>query len=220
MELDSKQQHKYFQRFAKKWNRGKLDNSYYNGSLFSAEQSADEEVSKNGQSISRNISSLTSGPADYGPSRPSYDDLSMQRETELDQSAADRDAMRRERKKENREARQEQQADRATGRDRLQEKRAERRESNRAMAQSREQGDMVFGEDFLLGGGGSSFQDAIRRRDAARRNSKRGREALEKKAVLDDKKAELRQKEDSTMAMVGIRLSARLSIAKWKDFTV
>lgn len=137
---------------------------------------------------------------ELGPRRPTADDLALQHDAELDHRAAQRDAERISAKRDKREARQEERDNQATGRDRVQEKRAELRESNRAMAATREQGDMEVSEDTLMGGSTSSFAEAIRRRDVAR--AKYQAKTADKRAAMDERVSNMRQKEDSTMAMV------------------
>jgi hypothetical protein len=194
--LDASDQKRYFKKFCKRYNKGKLEPIYYDGSLL-GEPAPAAAIVPASLSISKDI-----GPS-IGPARPStLDDLAMQREAESDYRAQQKDAERLVSKRDQRESRQEERDGRATGRDRVMEKRAEKRESARAMANAREQGDMEFGDDVLMGGSSSSFQEAIKRRDASRHNQERQRKLAEKQAVLGEKKTEMQRKETDTMAMV------------------
>lgn len=201
--MDSKEQKKYFKKFVKKWNRGKLDKGYYDGSIVGDAVFSQLAAPGQGDAHVRPPSSSTGtrpsvGP--LGPSRPTVEDLALLDEAERDERAAQKDQSRAEYKRAQRESRQEERENRATGRDRLMEKRAEKRESARAMASAKEQGDMEFGEDYLMGGTSSSFAEALRRRDAQEKF--RQRKQLEKAAVTEEKRSEYQKKEDSTMAMV------------------
>ncbi|GAA5930896.1 uncharacterized protein JCM15063_002489 [Sporobolomyces koalae] len=110
------------------------------------------------------------------------------------------------RKRDHREARQEAQSERATGRDRLIEKRREGNQSRREFEQSREGGGMVeVPEEVLMGGStGSSFQDALRERERAqqRREGWKQNHREEQKAIVSDKFSAYKQKEDATMAQL------------------
>ena len=192
--MDASDQKRYFKKFCRRWNKGKLDASYYEGSLLGEPTSS---------SIVPATSRESREPARaLGPARPAtMDDLAMQREAELDYRASQKDASRLLSKRDQRETRQEERDNRATGRDRVMEKRAEKREGAREMASAREQGDMEFGDDVLMGGSSSSFQDAIRRRDSSRQHQERQRKMAEKQAVLGEKLTEMQKKENDTMAM-------------------
>lgn len=194
--LDTSDQKRYFKKFCRRWNKGKLDAGYYDGSLFGETSSA---------TLSAPAREAREAGPTMGPARPiTMDDLAMQRDAELDHRAAQKDTARLLSKADRRESRQEERDNRATGRDRIMEKRAEKRESHRAMASAKEQGDMEFGDDVLMGGSSSSFQDAIKRRDASRHNQERQRKQAEKQAVLSEKKTEMQKKENDTMAMVSV----------------
>ncbi|CAD6569483.1 MAG: hypothetical protein CYPHOPRED_003391 [Cyphobasidiales sp. Tagirdzhanova-0007] len=202
--LDSREQRKYFRRFAKRWNKGKLDPGYYDGSLFDDGPVLGEERSKtNGREDDATTAVIV------GPNRPTLEDLALQREVQLDYEATLRDASRVEKKLSTREAKEEERETRATGRDRLQEKKQEKREGNREMAATKEQGDMEFGEDFLIGGSSSSFADAIRRRDMSKQGQARQRKQIEKVTIMDERRTESRKKEDGLMAHFKAMAAAR-----------
>lgn len=202
--MDAFDHKRYFKKFARRWNKGKLDAGYYDGSLFGEQTSLTTSAS------------LWEPGQQLGPARPvTIDDLAMQREAELDYRSAQKNADRFMSKRDQREIRQEERDNRATGRDRVMEKRAEKRESARAMASAKEQGDMEFGDDVLMGGSSSSFQDAIRRRDASRHNQERQRKLAEKQAVLGEKKTEMQRKENDTMAMVSDKSKSVVRSLTW-----
>ena len=191
--MDAKDQRHYFKKFVKAWNKGKLDKRYYDATHADSMDSDQREM-RQGETNNR---------IQLGPARPNGTDLTLLEEAEQDHRDAERSAHRHEVKRDRKEARREEQENRATGKDRILEKRAEQRESNKAMAASREQGDMEFGDDVLMGGSSSSFAEAVRRRDASRQNQQKQKRAVEKEAALKDLRSEARKKEDSTMAMVG-----------------
>lgn len=91
------------------------------------------------------------------------------------------------RKKSNRESREEERDNRATGKDRLVEKRREGNMSRKAFEQSREGGGMVeVPEEVLMGGSGGGFQEALKERERAqqRREGWKMGHQEEKKAVM------------------------------------
>ena len=125
-----------------------------------------------------------------GPSMPpssAVERLQLERDA-LDQSRADERSMRdSQRKKGNRESREEEKDNRATGKDRLIEKRREGNLSRKEFAAEREGGGMVeVSEEVLMGGGGGGFQDALKERERAkmRWEEKRGGQREEQKAVM------------------------------------
>lgn len=196
IKMDSSDQRRYFKKFVRRWNKGKLEQGYYTGSLFgesiAREPSPDPQPNPDG---SRRVVA--------GPSRPRPDDLILAQETESERRAAERDRERSEYKRDKREAKHEERENRATGRDRLLEKRAEKREGSKQMAQEREQGEKEFDETFLLGAGGNdSFAAAIRKRDASKGYQKQQHRQAEKRAVNEERFTERQQKENETMAMV------------------
>ena len=222
MTLDSSEQKRLFKKFAKQWNKGKLDRSFYE---------ADGPVHLGGCGAEDDEPGprLQLGPALPPPSppapgarngAPSLDDLAMQRDAELDARAARKDAERGEYKRAQKEGRQEERENRATGRDRIQEKRMEQRESGRAMAAAKEQGDMEFSETYLMGGASSSFQDAVRRRDNSKAHRERERKVAERQAAVNEKVTEMKKRDNDTMAMVGVCSWLRRAQRLCSDSTV
>lgn len=203
--LDSKDQRRYFKKFVRRWNKGKLDSDYYSGLILGGPATP---APPNPDAVQTN-GSHTHGRGEgtsvvrQGPTIPTSEDLILSREAEQDFRASQRDSERAEAKRTLREAKQEARENQATGRDRLQEKRLEKRNAHREIVASKEQGSMEFGDDVLMGSGASdSFKEAIRRRDASKQAQMRNRKVEAKKAVLDEKRTEHQKKEDDTMAMV------------------
>lgn len=207
--MDSSDQRRYFKKFVRRWNKGKLEQGYYTGSLF-------------GESIARDPSPDPQPNPDgsrrpvAGPSRPRLDDLVLTQEAERERKAAERDSQRAEYKREKLEAKHEERENRATGRDRLLEKRAEQRATVKEMAQAREQGEKEFDETFLLGAGGNdSFAAAIRKRDASKSYQKQQHKQAERRAVNEERFSERQKKEDQTMAMVSCVSSRVRELTKY-----
>ncbi|TFY80226.1 hypothetical protein EWM64_g3779, partial [Hericium alpestre] len=88
------------------------------------------------------------------------------------------------------------------GRERMMEKKREKREGDRSF---RERGDEGFVEadESTLMGGGDSFKEQIARRDAARKRfeEKRGASREDKTSVVRERAEALREKEKATMDM-------------------
>jgi hypothetical protein len=119
-------------------------------------------------------------------------------------------------------AREDGRDERATGRERLLEKRIEKRESNRAFVERDEGGGLELDEDFLMGGDsfesrfGVDFshpssvhsddwrENRLEARDRARERARGRREGPreERAAELLDRSREYRRKEEQTMAML------------------
>lgn len=98
-----------------------------------------------------------------GPSRPTaIADLQYQREAESDARAAEKDYGRQLEKRDRREAKEEERDSRATGRDRLQEKRAERRGANREFASRNDDAGLEVDEATLMGGEDSFAAKCVR----------------------------------------------------------
>jgi hypothetical protein len=201
IKMDSSDQRRYFKKFVKRWNRGKLDRGYYDGSLMDDKAAVSLTRRDDKDSEDDEVEVGPSRPTIVGPPRPKLDDLALHRERELDAKAARRESKQQDYKKEKREAKREEREDRATGRDRLLEKKAEARSSAKEMAQAKEQGEMDFSETFLLGAGrNDSFAAAIKRRD----NSKGWQKEAERRVVNEERFGERQKKELQTMDMVSI----------------
>ncbi|GAA6021510.1 hypothetical protein JCM10207_005785 [Rhodosporidiobolus poonsookiae] len=232
--LKTEDARRYFKKFCRAWNRGRLTDNYYAGispsSLpsnistshawsFGKASQADLDAAA---SIRKSIDTGTktrsydAGPApraiagpsrgpQLGPAMPpssAVERLQMERDARDSTREGERFAHASQRKRDARESRDEERDGRATGRDRLVEKRREGNASRREFERDREGGGMMeVSEDVLMGTGG--FQDALRERDRAqgrREDRKRGKEE-EKRAEMSDRLAAHKSKEDATMAM-------------------
>ncbi|GAA5824708.1 hypothetical protein JCM5353_004417 [Sporobolomyces roseus] len=236
--LKNEDARRYFKKFCRSWNRGRLTDNFYSGispaSLpssistshswsFSKASQRDLDAAASirksidtgtkERSYDSNIgpsrgggSSSSSGGVKLGPSMPpssAVERLQIERES-LDQARIEERSYKdSQRKKSNREARDEEKDSRATGKDRLIEKRREGNMSRKEFAAEREGVGMVeVSEEVLMGGGGGGFADALKERERAklRWEEKRGGQREEQKAVISDKLSAFKQKEDATMA--------------------
>ena len=223
---------RYFDKFVKKWNRHKLDgklcfcplasadlyeygtDKFYDPAIEAPSTSTHswgirrtEKESFDAERVKHAVSS--SNRAVQGPSRPPVSasgsalaDLTYRREEEQESRDADRKYEKAKRQREKADEREEVNSNRATGKDRVQEKRMEARASHSAFA-SRKEADngLELDEDQLgLREGNDSFAAAKKARDQAqeRRFGKKTAQMEEKQAMLQDRRSEYRRKEDST----------------------
>ncbi|GAA5878121.1 hypothetical protein JCM16303_002853 [Sporobolomyces ruberrimus] len=237
--LKNEDARRYFKKFCRAWNRGRLSDNFYSGIspaslpssistshswgfLSKASQrdldtaasirksidtgSKERSYESSGPSSNRQIGPSAGGGVRVGPTLPpssAVEMLQLERDN-LDrmreQEKSHKDSLR---KKSNRESREEERDNRATGKDRLVEKRREGNMSRKAFEQSREGGGMVeVPEEVLMGGSGGGFQEALKERERAqqRREGWKMGHQEEKKAVISDKLSAFKQKEDETMA--------------------
>ncbi|EMD42346.1 hypothetical protein CERSUDRAFT_148113 [Gelatoporia subvermispora B] len=225
-ELSSDKARKYFRKFVKAWNRGKLPKSLYSGDIsqpassqtgykwsFTSKTSradndalraAREEV---GAATYHRSSRSESGPSAasasgriQGPTLPSQSDITLAREAADESHVAERDYERKRKRKEDKERLEEVVGPKEVGREGMLEKKRAKRETDRAFREKGDDGlDM---DDSTLMGGGDSFRERIARRDAARqRFEKRGGATDEKVAAARERADAIRQKEKTTMDM-------------------
>jgi len=109
------------------------------------------------------------GPADFsrgagssssrvmGPTMPSSSDATLARESAAERAAAERDIQRKRDRREMRDREEDVVGPRAVGRERMMEKKAERRAGDKAFRERGDEGFMEADESTLMGGG-SSFQ--------------------------------------------------------------
>ncbi|WFC94267.1 RNA uridylyltransferase [Malassezia brasiliensis] len=220
-EMPSEDARRYFARFVRRWNDGRLSDRYYAGAAAPVQGTRYRWRFKEEGAARRSVSPPRYGmrPRSASPVRPVQDPASAPR-TDAPRSAADRQyerevaqeearrAAQRVRRAERREAKEwaEEQAPRATGRDAVRERRREVAASNRAMAERREIDDDVgdtMSTDALLGLG-DSFQDALAERDrqVQRRQGRQEARAAERAAARNERVAALQSKEAATMAML------------------
>ncbi|GAA5985113.1 hypothetical protein JCM5350_000846 [Sporobolomyces pararoseus] len=242
--LKNEDARRYFKKFCRAWNRGRLSDNFYSGispaslpssistshswsfsskasnqrdldAAASVRKSIDtgtKERSYQQQSTSSSINRTggSNGGVVVGPTLPpssAVEALQLEREN-LDRIKQEEKSHRdSQRKKSNRESREEERDSRATGKDRLVEKRREYNSSRKEFEASRESGGiMEVPDEVLMGGGGvgggGSFQDALRERERARERREGRKQGFveEKKAAMSDKFSAYKQKEDATMA--------------------
>lgn len=220
----------YFAKFARHWNRGKLDQKYYELPIhlrasttassshtwsFQERSTLEREKAQNArhEAIAGPLNpapmSLASQKPLIGPARPPQTSLpstsTSNVEHRIEEDARTSSAgfqKRTEAKRKRNEEREEERSNRATGKDRLLEKRREKREGNINYQREQEDRTAVDLDDRTMFGTDSSFQAAVRERDraAARRNKSSFKQ--EKQMIQDQKIAVMRSKEDDTMAML------------------
>ncbi|TBU37490.1 hypothetical protein BD309DRAFT_932305 [Dichomitus squalens] len=220
-ELSSDRARKYFRKFAKAWNKGKLSRSLYSGvdktpassqtaykwsfaskasrSDNDALRAAREEIDKATYNRSHSSGS-SSGPSSgrvMGPTMPSAADRVLVRETTEERRAAERDYQRKREKKEAKERIEDMVGPKELGRAGQLEKKKAQREANRAFRDKGDDGLDV--DESTLMGGGDSFQAQIARREAAKRRFEEKRQ--EKMSGTSERANELRAKDKATMDM-------------------
>ncbi|KAI0714715.1 hypothetical protein C8Q76DRAFT_727791 [Earliella scabrosa] len=221
-ELSSDRARKYFRKFVKAWNRGKLPKPMYAGvdklqaassqtaykwSFASKTSRADNDALRaareeiDSATYNRPSQSVSgSGPSGgrvLGPAMPTAADRVLAKETADEYHAAERDYKRKREKKEAKERLEDIVGPKEVGRAGMLEKKKAQREADRAF---REKGDDGFDvDDSTLMGGGDSFQAQVARRDAAKRRFEEKRE--EKTYAVRERVDALRAKEKATMDM-------------------
>jgi len=132
-----------------------------------------------------------------GPTLPSQADHILAREAAEEQAAAEREYQRKRDKAEARERIEDMVGPREVGRERMLEKKQERRESDRTFRERGDEG-LEMDEGTLMGGG-DSFKAQIARRDAAR--AKRDAARKDRGSVSQERAAALRERDNATMDM-------------------
>ncbi|KAL8279661.1 hypothetical protein RQP46_007974 [Phenoliferia psychrophenolica] len=213
---------KYFKKFCRAWNKGRLSPKFYSGISASSISSsissgyswsfskASQRELDDASSIRKSIDSTggraappSAGPRPtLGPMMPPSSSSAMsQLQDTRSEREKEREWEKEKRKKDAREGREEERDGRATGRDRVMEKRREANAGVREMKEAREGGGMVEVDDATLMGSGGSFAAMVAARDRSKTTGRRGAMMEEKAAVMKDKVKEYRTKEDDTMAM-------------------
>ena len=153
-----------------------------------------------------------------GPSRPpapsTVAELHERREREREEAERVLKIQAAEKSRTRREVKDEEVAGRATGRDRIAEKRAEARTSNRAFADRRADDAAPELDDATLMGGSDSFAAALARERARQSGAARGSQARqarqeEREVELNEKRAAHSAKEAETMAFLKSLASQR-----------
>ncbi|PCH34419.1 hypothetical protein WOLCODRAFT_135705 [Wolfiporia cocos MD-104 SS10] len=221
-ELSSDKARKYFRKFVKAWNRGKLRKSLYEGvdapsasshtayrwSFASKASSTDSAVlqaarDEVGAATHNRPSASTSSSRGrtQGPTLPSQSDLTLAREAVEEYRAAERDHKRKRERREEKERVEDLVGPKPVGREGMLEKKRAQRESDRAFRERGDEGLEV--DDSTLLGGGDSFKEQIARRDAARRRyeEKRFGARDERMSAAQERADAIRQKDKATMDM-------------------
>ncbi|KAI9462406.1 hypothetical protein BJY52DRAFT_1222021 [Lactarius psammicola] len=247
-ELSGEKARKYFHKFVKEWNRGKLDKSLYAG-IDPSKQSANSQTAYKWSFASKRTRAEDEallaaraevGAATYhisdepssrsgdggskrvqGPSLPPQADRILAREAAEERAAAERDYQRKRDRAEARERVEDMVGPREVGRERMLEKKRERREGDRAFREKGDEG-LEIDEGTLLGGGiasrpsgfspsSSAFpllgplltHTTIARRDAARARFQQKRETAREEKILAsrDRVFAIREKDKATMDM-------------------
>lgn len=225
-ELTSDRSRKYFRKFVKAWNRGKLPRSLYAGvdlqpassntaykwTFASKASRADSDAVRAardevGAATYQRESNSNAGPSTsrrgrlQGPTLPSQSDLTLVKETVEDERKAERDLKRKREKKDAKERVEEMVGPKEVGREGVLEKKRAKRESDKSF---REKGDDGFeADESTLMGGGDSFKDHLARRDAARarHQEKKFGGKDERVTAVRERADAARQKEKETMDM-------------------
>ncbi|KZV74047.1 hypothetical protein PENSPDRAFT_573572 [Peniophora sp. CONT] len=204
-ELSGEKARKYFRKFVKEWNRGKLSKTLYAG-VEAAPRALTKHkwtFSSNGDAPSRDSADGYSGASSSrtkGPSMPGPSDLILAREIAAETAAADRLLERKRERRDARDREEEMVGPRAVGRERMLEKKAERRANNQAFRDGGDEG-LEVDEATLMGGG--SFQQELAKRDAAKRKGedRRSTAQRERAAELQERASVIREKDKATMDM-------------------
>jgi hypothetical protein len=161
-------------------------------------ESANYDISSKPRGSAASGSSRTIGPA-----MPSQADMTIAREAEEEFQAAERSYKRKRERAENKDRIEDMVGPKEVGRAGMLEAKRARRENDRAFRESRDDSFAEVDEGTLGLGGGDSFQDRIRQRDAAKRRADERRHG-EKAHLLEATKERndaRRQKEHDTMEM-------------------
>ncbi|KAH8094665.1 hypothetical protein BXZ70DRAFT_947036 [Cristinia sonorae] len=226
-ELTGERARKYFRKFVKAWNRGKLSRSLYAGidnqpassqtaykwSFASKASRADSEAVKAareevGAATYQRPSSSTShdGPSSsrsrmLGPALPSGSDLTLLRESQEERQKADKDLKRKRDKRDERDRLEEMVGPKPVGKEGMLEKKRAKREADKSFRERGDEG-LELDEDTLMGGG-DSFKAELARREAARNRwqEKKFGARDEREAVAKERADTIRQKDKATMDM-------------------
>jgi len=224
-ELSGDKARRYFHKFVKEWNRGKLNKSLYAGvdpskqsatsqtaykwafaskrtkAEDDALQAARTEVGAATYGVDNRSPPTTSGNGSVkrvqGPTLPPQADRVLAREDAEERAAAEREYQRKRDKAEARGRIEDMVGPREVGRERMLEKKRERREGDRAFREKGDEGLDV--DEGTLMGGGDSFKAQIARRDAARAKFEQKRE--DRTSGTRERAAAIREKDKATMDM-------------------
>ncbi|KAI8981334.1 hypothetical protein BD414DRAFT_443644 [Trametes punicea] len=221
-ELSGERARKYFRKFVKAWNRGKLSKSMYAGvgrvpaansqttykwSFASKTSDADNVALRAAREEIDNATwqrnSFTQpgpGPSSgriIGPAMPSASDRILAQEVADEYRAAEREYQRKRERKEAKERLEDLVGPKEVGRAGQLEKKKAQREANRAYREKGDEGLEL--DDATLMGGGDSFQAQLARREAAKRRYEEKKN--ERMSATRERAEALRQKDKATMDM-------------------
>ncbi|TCD67899.1 hypothetical protein EIP91_011833 [Steccherinum ochraceum] len=230
-ELSGDKARKYFRKFVKAWNRGKLTKSLYAGvdnqpassqtaykwSFASKASKADnaavsavrEEVGaatyerSSHSRANNNAGPSTSRSRLLGPTLPSQSDLTLLRESQEEQEKGDRDLKRKRDRRDEKDRIEDMVGPKAVGKEALLEKKRAKRDADKSFREKGDEG-LELDEDTLMGAGGSdSFKAQIARRDAARKRweEKKFGGREDRDASTRERSEAIRQKDKDTMDM-------------------
>ncbi|KAH9830483.1 uncharacterized protein C8Q71DRAFT_786031 [Rhodofomes roseus] len=219
-ELSSDRARKYFRKFVKAWNRGKLPRHLYSGVdvpsassqtayrwSFASKASGSDTAAL--RAARNEVGSATHGRAStaggsgriQGPTLPTASDMTLAREAADESRTAERDYQRKRERKQTKERVEEIVGPKPVGREGMLEKKRAQRENDRAFREGGDEGLEV--DESTIMGGGSSFKDELARRDAARRRfeEKRHGGKEERVSAARERADVIRQKDKATMDM-------------------
>jgi len=216
-ELSSERSRRYFRKFVKAWNRGKLSKSIYQGAIekapttgykwnFASKTSrADSDAIRAVREESSRLGGTSSGasnskPRVLGPSLPSHADRVLAEEEAEERGAAELQRKRKRERMEDKDRLEDVIGPKEIGKAGMLEKKRAKRENDKAF---REKGDdgFVEADDRTLMGGGDSFRERIAQRDANRLKwqEKKAAERGERVAEIQERQQAMRDKERATM---------------------
>jgi len=217
-ELSSEKSRRYFRKFVKAWNRGKLSKSIYQGAIEEAPttgykwnfasktsredsnaiRAAREEVESS--RLGRTSFSSNSKSRVLGPSLPSYADRVLAEEEAEERHAGELQRKRKRERAEDKDRLEDMVGPKEIGKAGMLEKKRVKRDNDKAF---REKGDdgFVEADDKTLMGGGDSFRERIAQRDANRLKwqEKKAAERGEKMGEVQERQKALKEKDRATM---------------------
>jgi len=216
-ELSSEKSRRYFRKFVKAWNRGKLSKSIYQGAIEAApttgykwnfasktsraDSDAIRAVREEVQSskLSRASSSSNSKRV-LGPTLPSHADRVLAEEEAEERRAGEHQRKRKRERAEDKDRLEDMVGPKEIGKAGMLEKKRVKREDDRAF---REKGDdgLLEADDKTLMGGGDSFKERIAQRDANRLKwqEKKAAERGERVVEIQERQKALKEKDRATM---------------------
>lgn len=227
-ELSGEKSRSYFRKFAKRWNSGKLDDTFYSGRVTAhvasssntayrwsfagkgsekdkaaIEEARDTVALATNQDLGRTheLSLSKTKIRIAGPTLPSASDWTEQEEARREVGDQERKHSRKREREEGKERIEDIVGPRETGREGMLEKKRLKRESDRQARGEKDDAFTEVGEDALYGGG-DSFQARIAQRDAARKRveEKRQAERITNKSENQNRLSGMREKDKANMA--------------------